>query len=215
MLNPVVANILSLALLASLSTIIGIALYQAPYRKYTKYVGDPKAGTPKIFHVIYRLIDWMSWTMFFLAFLIIIISLLLSFYLVLSTWIIAIIDSVIKCAEFSIAEILKAADILPIVLHGCISIGIGIAFIWATLKHKYHNEFIIGSEYSYAHAPVYACAYKVLNGMIWAILFMTFFLIAISLLLALWSSIMFFNVDILKGLDESVSNSTYQYSWCK
>ncbi len=146
-------------------------------------------------------------------------SLMLSFYLVLLPWIIFIIDSALKCTDFSIAEILKAADILSIVLHGCISIGIGIAFMWSNVKHKYRGLNKPLSErthrHIYVYVPAYSNVYKILQVMAGLIIILALLLIIISLLLALWSSIILFNVDTLKGFEELAPKYSYQYSWCR
>ena len=209
LLNAVVANILSLALLASLTTAIAIAFYKIPYRNSIKYIENSMGFV----YSIYRLIDWMSWLMFFFSLIIIVISLLLSFYFVLLPWIIFIIGSTTKCIAFSMTEVVKVVDILPIALHGCISIGIGIVFMWSNLKYSYHSNLTLRG--SPAYAPAYAYSHKVLNVIAGTILILAFFIIVICLLLALWSGLMLFNVDILEGFEEVDSKYTYQYSWCK
>ena len=202
--NVVVANTLSLALLASLSTAIGIAFQFIPNENINTGVDNSRSGHGT--RTGYSSNDWILWTMLILSFSIIVTSLILSFYLVLLPQFISIISLATKCTTFSMIKIIKAVDILPIVLHGCISIGIGMAFMWSTLRHVHQHE----NQYN-----KYKNIYKTLQRMAWLIHILAFFIIVISLLLALWSSITLFNVDTLKGFEALAPKYSYQYSWCR
>ena len=163
-LDAITANILSFALLAFLSTIMGMALLKISWIIIKK-------STPKW-------VNFTSFLLFFLSFLMIILSLALSFYLVLLPRIKCIVNIITQCTPSSIAQIVNVANILPIVLHGFISMGIGIAFLWTSYIYYYRTN----SKYAFTR----------LNWMACLIFFPALVIIVIYLGLILWSGLLLF-----------------------
>ena len=161
-LDAMTTNLLSFALLALLSTIVGMALLK------TLQIIINKA--------IPKWINFISFLLFFLSFLIITLSLALSFHLVLLPWTKCLISLITQCTASSTAQIVNVANILPILLHGFISAGIGIAFLWSNDIYPNHSKYV----------------YIGLNCMGCLILFPAFFIIVTYLGLTLWSGLMLF-----------------------
>ena len=161
-LDAMTTNLLSFALLALLSTIVGMALLK------TLQILDNNS--------IIKWINFVSFLLFFLSFLMIILSSALSFHLVLLPWITCLMSLITQCTSSSTAQILNVANILPIILHGCISAGIGIAFIWSNHIYPNHNKYV----------------YIGLNSMGYLILFPVFVIIVTYLGLTLWSGLILF-----------------------